>query len=60
MPLKPFATALELSTGCDCPSADLFVRAAIKVGYILGICRDAVRNEQVPTELGTSAVKCIR
>jgi hypothetical protein len=37
MPMKPFATAMELSTGCDCPSADVFVRAAIKVGYTVSI-----------------------
>jgi len=37
MPMKPFATALELSTRCDCPSADAFVRAVIKVGYTVGI-----------------------
>lgn len=37
MPLKPFATALELSTGCDSPSVDVLVYAVIKVGHAVGI-----------------------
>lgn len=37
MSLKSSAAALELSTGCDCPSADVLVRAVIKVGHTVGI-----------------------
>jgi hypothetical protein len=37
MPVKPLATALEPSKGCDSPCLDVIVRALIQVGDIFGV-----------------------